>query len=162
MGFESGFGAGVLIAAVWLMANNPRSDRLQLTYGELLGMVATPIIHAVIGGLVVMAILGALCGGILAPETGFARETPAPFGERRVLLTLAAHVGLYLGGLVGTGRGVLRIRSRFITVICWSSLALSACNSRKTRLRVGLKFVAIESPQTDLIRYGATLSNQDL
>ena len=107
LGFEAGFLAGVLIAAAWLVTNNPRSDRPQLAYGELLGMLGTPIVHALVGGLVLAVLVWAL-----ASKCDFVPGMPVSSGQRGLLLTLGGHAGLYLGALVGTVRVVLRIRRR--------------------------------------------------
>lgn len=113
LGFMAGFSPGAIIAGVYLLANNPKPGRTPLRYRRLLRFVACPLLAA--------AIAMPLCAVLIRlwdPQNhhGELADLATPAAIDAMLIAWGLHIGLYLGGLLGTVWGVLGIRRAMKTV----------------------------------------------
>ena len=109
VGLRATWSAGLIAGVAVLVANNPRRDRRQLAYRQLL-----ILLPAIFAGAAVVAGIGAWCGanGCLAwTKTDIAAIVREDlFRPRRFMCVYGMNLGGYVGGLMGTVAAVIRIR----------------------------------------------------
>ena len=109
VGLRATWSAGLIVGVVLVIANNPRRDRRQIPYRQLL-----ILLPAIFVGSAIVAILGAWFGamGWLAwtntDIAGLAREDL--FRPRRFMSVYGMNLGGYAGGLLATVAAVIHIR----------------------------------------------------
>jgi len=105
LGFEAGVVAGAVVGGLLLWADNPRPGRAQLGPWRLARELLWPL-----GLALALAPVGALLGWLLSGS--FPADWRASLGPAapRFALVWGAHAGVYLGALVGTLIGVVRVR----------------------------------------------------
>ncbi|HSZ54392.1 MAG TPA: hypothetical protein VK797_01940 [Tepidisphaeraceae bacterium] len=111
VGLRATWSAGLIAGVAVLVANNPRRDRRQLPYWQLL-----ILLPAIFAGAAVVAGIGAGCGanGWLAwtntDIAAIARDDL--FRPRRFMCVYGMNLGGYVGGLIATVAAVIRIRRK--------------------------------------------------
>ncbi len=102
LGLKATWSGGLIIGAAMLIANNPRSDRLQLPYRSLFKLLLIPwglaAVLAIVLGLAGYA--GLLSGG----QTGDCAQE-----SLRFLAVFGSHLGGYIGGAIGLVIAVVAI-----------------------------------------------------
>jgi hypothetical protein len=111
IGCKAGGSAGILIGAVLLIANNPRSARRRLTYPELASILAA-IYPVTILCSSLFGMAGAM-GWLLWTSRDLAELWRAgDYRPARFLGVYGIHLGAYLGGVIGTAIALPRIEQR--------------------------------------------------
>ena len=109
VGLKATWTVGLLIGVACLIANNPRRDRLSLTYGQLGRRVAVVFGSALTCALL-LGVIG-FKGGLVASSVDFqemvARDQFRPY---RFMAVFGIHLGGYVGGLIGAIVAVISIR----------------------------------------------------
>jgi hypothetical protein len=111
VGMMATWTAGLLAGVLALWANNPRQDRPRLSTPRMVSMVWIPLSSA--GTL---GVLGGCIGALWQPAWLLAGQEPASIGPAgRFSAVWFAHLGGYLGGVLGAGLmavSILRARAR--------------------------------------------------
>jgi hypothetical protein len=106
VGFHAGLLAGVIVGGVYLLANNKRPDRKSLPFLQLFRFALWPILVAVL----LMPLVASLMYSFDPLGVGKGVDFLSPSQQRWFLAVWGINVGGYLGGLLGTIRGVVGIR----------------------------------------------------
>jgi hypothetical protein len=107
LGFQAGFVMGMLVGGIYLLANNPRPGRTSLSYGRLFRFGVAPIIAAAVAAPISALAIDNWDPLNLAREL---RDVLSPAEIDQFRLVWGIHVGLYVGGVIGTAVGVVKIR----------------------------------------------------
>lgn len=107
LGAKSGLTAAVFFGGIYLIANSTGRRIKQLPYRKLSSYLSYPIL-----GSVLAATLLGLIAYVCVPDEFLGRYQEILLQEERApfRLVAGAHYGLYLGGVIGTVIGVVRIR----------------------------------------------------
>jgi hypothetical protein len=107
LGFQAGLLMGMVVGGIYLIANNPRPDRRSLPAAQLFRVALFPIFAAM-----VLMPLVALAVHRWDPLhlTLELSDMLSPSRIGRLLTVWGMHLGIYLGGLLGTIYGVVGIR----------------------------------------------------
>lgn len=107
LGAKAGLTAAVFFGGTYLIANSPGKRTKPLPYPKLCSYLGYPIL----GSILAATLLG-LIAYTLVPDDFLGPYQDILLGEERApFRTVAgAHYGLYLGGVIGTVIGVVRIR----------------------------------------------------
>ncbi len=107
LGFQAGFVMGMLVGGLNLLANNPRPDRIALSYVRLFRYAVAPIIAAIVVAPISALVIGNWDPLHLAHEL---RDVLSPAEIDHFRLVWGIHVGLYAGAVIGAIVGVVQIR----------------------------------------------------
>jgi hypothetical protein len=115
LGFQAGFGAGIIAGGCLLLANQPRAGRPALGYGPLWKFAARPFLIAV--PMAVVFGLGARClvGPAIDPQLG---QLIGPEAAAWFWRVWYIHLALYLSlviGVVWSVAGIRRARRSYAT-----------------------------------------------
>jgi hypothetical protein len=113
LGFQAGLVMGILIGGVYLLANNPRPDRIGLSYFRLFRYAVAPLMAAIM-----ISPISALVVGLSDPLNldHELRDMLPPTQINHFRLVWGIHLGLYAGGIIGAAIGVVQIRRSRIGV----------------------------------------------
>ncbi len=108
VGIKATWSMGLIAGVAMLVANNPRKQKPQLSYPQLISLLPMILLItsfcAIIGGL-----LG-YYGCLTWMQTDFREMTQTNLWHpRRFIATWSIHLGGYVGGLLGTGLAVWNI-----------------------------------------------------
>lgn len=106
MGAQASYGPGLLIAALFIIMNNPKKNFEQLSYQKLASLIFWPLCMA-IGAALIFGILGRI--DILKYATKLPAEVNCPSD---FLMVWGIHWGSYLGGVIGGVVGIVKIYLR--------------------------------------------------
>ncbi len=109
VGIKAAGSAGLIIAAILLMANNPRPGLPQLPYRRLMGWVARIFLACLLFSIALG--LGGYCGLLTGVSSEFGdmvrRDEWRPY---RFMAVFGTHLGGYVGGAIGGGLAAMMIR----------------------------------------------------
>jgi hypothetical protein len=107
LGFQAGFVMGILVGGIYLLANNPRPDRMSLSYVHLFRFAVAPLMGAIVAAPISAVVVGHSDPLNLAQQF---RDVMSPKEINHFRLVWGIHLGLYAGGTMGAALGVMQIR----------------------------------------------------
>jgi hypothetical protein len=107
LGVQAGFVMGMLVGGLYLLANNPRPDRIALSYVRLFRYAVAPIVAAIVVAPISALLVANWDPLHLAREL---RDLLPPAEIEHFRLVWGIHLGVYAGGIIGAIIGVIRIR----------------------------------------------------
>jgi len=107
LGFQMGFGAGLIAGAFYLVANNSKPGRPALPYRQLVNFIVCPLAAALL-----LAVAMGISSAGLAKSEGDTQLADAITGPRAIWFWRVwyIHLGLYVGLALGTLGGIYCIR----------------------------------------------------
>jgi hypothetical protein len=107
LGFQAGFIMGIVVGGIYLLANNPRPQRISLSFVRLFRFAVAPLIAAILVAPISALVVGHSDPLNLAHEF---REVLSPTEIGHFRLVWGIHLGIYAGGTMGAALGVMQIR----------------------------------------------------